>query len=93
MCFRTPRRKAASSALAPLQTDVQRSARTGSPELIDTYYQPFNFDCRDEEHPDGGPFYTRVLASVGADGHFSLRHNSAYMPTQQPSRFDECEPS
>jgi hypothetical protein len=89
MCLRTAK-EGGESALAPLQT-VYNEVLARRPDLIDTYYRPFNFDCRDEEHPDGGPFYTRVLASVGTDGRFSLRHNSGYARTAA-HRFDECPP-
>lgn len=88
MCFRTAK-EGGESALAPLQT-VYNEVLARRPDLIDTYYRPFNFDCRDEEHPDGGPFYTRVLASVGPDGRFSLRHNSGYARTAA-RRFEECD--
>ena len=87
MCLRTAK-EGGESALAPLQT-VYNEVLARRPDLIDTYYRPFNFDCRDEEHPDGGPFYTRVLASVGTDGRFSLRHNSGYARSAA-HRFDEC---
>lgn len=89
LCFRTAK-EGGESALAPLQT-VYNEVLRSRPDLIDTYYKPFNFDCRDEEHPDGGPFYTRVLASVGPDGRFSLRHNSGYAKSAA-ARFEECEP-
>ncbi|MEO0492473.1 MAG: TauD/TfdA family dioxygenase [Actinomycetota bacterium] len=89
LCFRTAK-EGGESALAPLQT-VYNEVLATRPDLIDAYYQPYNFDCRDEEHPDGGPFYTRVLASVGPDGVFSLRHNSGYAKSA-PRRFEECEP-
>ena len=89
LCFR-PAKEGGESALAPLQT-VYNEVLATRPELIETYYREFNFDCREEEHPDGGPFYTRVLASVGPDGQFSLRHNSAYARSAA-KRFDECEP-
>jgi hypothetical protein len=89
MCLRTAK-EGGESALAPLQTIYNQVLAT-RPDLIDTYYTPFNFDCRDEEHPDGGPFYTRVLASTGPDGRFSLRHNSGYARSAA-KRFDECDP-
>jgi len=89
MCLQTAR-EGGESALVSLQT-VYNEVLATRPDLIDTYYRPFNFDCRDEEHPDGGPFYTRVLASVGPDGRFSLRHNSGYAKSAA-SRFEECEP-
>ena len=87
MCLRSAK-EGGSSALAPLQT-VYNEVLARRPDLIDTYYEAFNFDCRDEEHPDGGPFYTRVLASVGSDGRLSLRHNSGYAKSAA-RRFDEC---
>lgn len=87
MCLRTAR-EGGDSALAPLQT-IYNEVLARRPDLIDTYYEPFNFDCRDEEHPDGGPFYTRVLASVGTDARLSLRHNSGYARSAA-RRFDEC---
>lgn len=87
MCLRTAREGGA-SALAPLQT-IYNEVLARRPELIDTFYEPFDFDCRDEEHPDGGPFYTRVLASVGSDGRLSLRHNSGYARSAA-HRFEEC---
>ena len=89
MCFRTAK-EGGESALAPLQT-VYNEVLARRPDLVDAYYELFNFDCREEEHPDGGPFYTRVLASMGGDGKFSLRHNSSYIRTAA-KRFDECGP-
>ncbi|MCP3988363.1 MAG: TauD/TfdA family dioxygenase [Actinomycetia bacterium] len=77
------------SGLASLQT-IYNEVLHRRPDLINTFYEPFNFDCRDEEHPDGGPFYTRVLASV-TDGRLSLRHNSGYARSAA-RRFDECPP-
>jgi len=87
MCIH-PARVGGESSLAPLQT-VYNEVRARRPDLIDTYYTPFNFDCRDEEHPDGGPFYTRALASVGRDGRLSLRHNSGYARSAA-ARFAAC---
>jgi hypothetical protein len=87
LCFRTAK-TGGDSGLAPLQT-IYNEVLARRPDLIDTYYALFNFDCRDEEHPDGGPFYTRVLASVGADGRLSLRHNSGYARSAA-RRFEEC---
>jgi hypothetical protein len=86
MCLRTAK-EGGESALAPLQT-IYNEVLKRRPDLIDTFYTPFNFDCRDEEHPDGGPFYTRVLASV-TEGRLSLRHNSGYARSAA-RRFDEC---
>lgn len=87
MCLQTAK-EGGESALAPLQT-IYNEILARRPDLIDTYYEGFDFDCRDEEHPDGGPFYTRVLASVGSDGRLSLRHNSGYARSAA-RRFDEC---
>ncbi|MDZ7676686.1 MAG: TauD/TfdA family dioxygenase [Acidimicrobiales bacterium] len=89
MCLQTAK-EGGESALAPLQT-VYNEVLARRPGLIDTYYETFDFDCRDEEHPDGGPYYTRVLASVGPDGKFSLRHNSGYAKSA-PFRFEDVEP-
>ena len=87
LCYRTAK-EGGESALAPLQT-VYNEVLARRPDLIDTFYERFNFDCREEEHPDGGPFYTRVLASVGDDGRLSLRHNSGYARSAA-HRFDDC---
>ncbi len=89
MCLRTAK-EGGESALAPLQT-IYNEVLSHRPDLVDAYYRSFNFDCRDEEHPDGGRFYTRVLASLGVDGHFSLRQNSSYIRSAA-KRFDECPP-
>jgi len=86
-CYRTAK-SGGLSALAPLQT-IYNEVLAQRADLIDTFYEPFNFDCRDEEHPDGGPFYTRVLAST-VDGKISLRHNSGY--ARSSARFEECPP-
>jgi hypothetical protein len=87
LCYRTAK-SGGMSSLAPLQTIYNEILRQ-RPDLIDVLYQPFSFDCRDEEHPDGGPFYTRVMASL-RDGTLSLRHNSGYARTS--SRFPDCPP-
>jgi len=87
-CLRTAK-EGGDSGLASLQA-IYNEVLTRRPDLIDTYYEPFNFDCRDEEHPDGGPFYTRVLASM-VDGNLSLRHNSGYARSAA-RRFDDCAP-
>jgi hypothetical protein len=87
MCLQTSK-KGGESALAPLQT-IYNEVLARRPDLIGTYYETFDFDCRDEEHPDGGPFYSRVLASVGSDGRLSLRHNSGYARSAA-RRFDQC---
>lgn len=75
LCFRKAK-SGGKSFLAPLLTIYNEVLRR-APELIDTLYEPFHYDCRDEEHPDGKPFYTRTAASV-CDGKLSLRHNSGY---------------
>ncbi|MDW3218601.1 MAG: TauD/TfdA family dioxygenase [Acidimicrobiales bacterium] len=87
LCYRTAK-EGGDSALAPLQT-IYNEVLHRRPDLIDTFYEPFRFDCRDDEHPDGGPFYTRVLASVGRDGRLSLRHNSGYARSAA-HRFEDC---
>ena len=74
------------SALAPLLTIYNRLLDE-APELIDTLYERFHYDCREEEHPDGGPFYSRAAASVRG-GKLSLRHNSGYAKTAQ--RHESC---
>ena len=85
LCYRTAK-EGGDSALAPLQT-IYNEVLARRPDLVDTYYQAFNFDCRDEEHPDGGPFYSRAAASVRA-GKLSLRHNSGYAKSAQ--RHESC---
>ncbi len=87
MCFRDAKHGGMSS-LAPLQT-IYNDVLASRPDLVDVFYEPFRFDCRDEEHPDGGPFYTRVLASL-CEGRFSLRHNSGY--ARSAMRFPDCPP-
>ena len=87
LCFRTAK-KGGKSFLAPLLTIYNEVLRR-EPELIDTLYEPFRYDCRDEEHPDGHPFYTRTAASVWK-GKLSLRHNSGYAKSAQ--RHEGCPP-
>lgn len=86
-CFRTAK-SGGESFLAPLLTIYNEVLRR-APELIDTLYQPFHYDCRDEEHPDGKPYYSRTAASV-CDGRLSLRHNSGYARSAQ--RHESCPP-
>jgi len=85
LCFRKAK-SGGKSFLAPLLTIYNEVLRK-APELIDTLYEPFNYDCRDEEHPDGKPFYTRTAASVCA-GKLSLRHNSGY--ARSAERHESC---
>ena len=80
LCYRTAR-SGGKSSLAPLLTIYNEVLRQ-APELIDTLYERFHYDCREEEHPDGGPFYSRAAASVKG-GVLSLRHNSGYAKTAQ----------
>lgn len=76
LCCLRRARTGGKSSLAPLQS-IYNEVLARRPDLIDTFYRPFAFDCRGEAHPDGGPFYERVLASM-TDGVLSLRHNSGY---------------
>lgn len=85
ICYRKAK-SGGKSFLAPLLTIYNELLRT-DPALIDTLYQPFNYDCRDEEHPDGKPFYTRTAANV-TDGKLSLRHNSGYAKSAE--RHESC---
>ena len=85
LCFRKAK-SGGKNFLAPLLTIYNELLRT-APELIDTLYGPFNYDCRDEEHPDGKPFYTRTAASV-CEGKLSLRHNSGY--ARSAERHESC---
>lgn len=87
LCYRTAK-DGGTSHLASLVA-IYNEILERRPDLIDVFYEPFNFDCRDEEHPDGGPFYTRVLASY-TGGTLSLRHNSGY--ARSSARFDDCPP-
>jgi len=87
LCFRKAR-SGGKSSLGPLLTIYNRILEL-EPDLIDTLYEPFRYDCREEEHPDGGPFYTRTAASVCA-GKLSLRHNSGYAKSAQ--RHPNCPP-
>lgn len=85
LCFRKAK-SGGKNFLAPLLTIYNEVLRK-APELIDTLYEPFHYDCRDEEHPDGKPFYSRTAASVSA-GKLSLRHNSGY--ARSAERHEEC---
>lgn len=80
LCYR-PAKSGGMSALAPLLT-IYNELLASRPDLVETLYGPFHYDCREEEHPDGGPYYTRVAASV-CEGRLSLRHNSGYARTAQ----------
>ena len=85
LCFR----KALSggkSFLAPLFT-IYNEILARAPELVSHLYEPFHYDCREEEHPDGKPWYTRTAASV-TDGKLSLRHNSGY--ARSAARHEGC---
>ncbi len=86
-CYRTAK-TGGTSSFAPLHT-IYNEVLATHPELIDVFYETFHFDCRDEEHPDGGPFYSRVLASV-VDGKLSMRHNSGY--ARAAARHAGCPP-
>lgn len=85
LCYRTAK-SGGMSSLASLLTIYNRILGE-APELVDALYDPFHYDCREEEHPDGGPFYTRVAASV-CGGKLSLRHNSGYAKSAQ--RHEGC---
>ncbi len=85
LCYRKAK-SGGMSSLAPLFTIYNRLLED-APELIDTLYEPFNYDCREEKHPDGLPFYSRAAASV-CGGKLSLRHNSGYAKTAQ--RLETC---
>lgn len=85
LCYRKAR-SGGMSSLAPLLTIYGRVLEE-APELIDTLYERFHYDCREEEHPDGGPFYSRAAASV-CGGKLSLRHNSGYAKSAQ--RHEGC---
>jgi hypothetical protein len=74
------------SSLASLLTIYNRLLED-APELIDTLYERFHYDCRDEEHPDGLPYYSRAAASV-CGGKLSMRHNSGYAKSAQ--RHEGC---
>jgi hypothetical protein len=80
LCYRKAK-SGGKSALTPLLTVYNRLLEV-APDLIDTLYEPFHYDCRDEDHSDGGPFYSRAAASV-REGLLSLRHNSGYAKTAQ----------
>ena len=85
LCFQKAK-SGGMSFLAPLLTIYNELLRT-APELIDTLYEPFNYDCRDEEHPDGKPFYTRAAASV-SEGKLTMRHNTGY--ARSAERHESC---
>ncbi len=84
-CFKKAK-SGGKSFLAPLLTIYNELLRE-APELIETLYEPFHYDCRDEQHPDGKPFYTRTAASV-CEGKLSLRHNSGYAKSAE--RHESC---
>jgi hypothetical protein len=85
LCYRRAK-TGGKSSLAPLVTIYNRLLEA-APELIDTLYERFHYDCREERHRDGTPFYSRAAASVCA-GTLSLRHNSGYAKTAQ--RHESC---
>ena len=85
LCYRRAK-SGGMSSLAPLLTIYNRVLEE-APELVDTLYERFHYDLREEQHPDGGNFYSRAAASV-CDGKLSLRHNSGYAKTAQ--RHPEC---
>ncbi|MHC4992380.1 MAG: TauD/TfdA family dioxygenase [Planctomycetota bacterium] len=85
LCYRRAR-SGGKSSLAPLLT-IYNHVLEEAPELVDTLYERFHYDCREEEHPDGCPFYSRAAASV-CSGKLSLRHNSGYAKTAQ--RHESC---
>jgi len=85
LCFRRAK-SGGKSALAPLLTIYNRLLES-SPELVDTLYERFHYDCREEVHVDGFPWYSRAAASV-CGGKLSLRHNPGYVRSAQ--RIPEC---
>lgn len=85
LCYRQAK-SGGMNSLAPLLSIYNRVLEE-APELVDTLYERFHYDLRDEEHPDGGPFYSRAAASV-CGGKLSLRHNSGYAKTAQ--RHESC---
>jgi hypothetical protein len=85
LCYRKSR-SGGKSSLAPLLTIYNRLLEE-APQLIDTLYERFHYDCREEFHRDGTPFYSRAAASV-CEGRLSLRHNSGYARTAQ--RIESC---
>jgi len=87
LCFRKSK-SGGKSSLAPLLTIYNRLIET-EPDLIDALYERFHYDCREEKHRDGTPYYSRAAASV-CDGKLSLRHNSGYAKTAQ--RLENCPP-
>ncbi len=80
LCFRTAK-EGGESFLAPLMTIYNEILRK-DPDMIETLYETFHYDCREEKHPDGHPFYSRTAASFHA-GKLSLRHNSGYAKSAQ----------
>ncbi|MCP4006415.1 MAG: TauD/TfdA family dioxygenase [bacterium] len=76
------------SSLASLLTIYNRILEE-APEIIDTLYERFHYDCREEKHPDGLPYYSRAAASVSG-GKLSLRHNSGYAKSAR--RHEGCPP-
>ena len=87
LCFRKSK-SGGKSSLASLLTIYNRLLET-DPGLIDALYQRFHYDCREEKHRDGTPYYSRAAASV-RNGKLSLRHNSGYARTAQ--RIENCPP-
>lgn len=85
LCFRRSK-SGGMSSLSPLLTVYNRLLEE-SPELIETLYERFHYDCREEKHRDGTPYYSRAAASV-CDGRLSMRHNSGYARTAQ--RMESC---
>ncbi len=85
LCYRRAK-SGGRSSLAPLLTIYNRLLEE-APELIDTLYERFHYDCREEVHVDGFPYYSRAAASV-REGKLSLRHNSGYAKTAQ--RIEGC---
>ncbi len=87
LCYRKAK-SGGKSSLASLLTIYNRVLET-APELIDALYERFHYDCREEGHTDGTPYYSRAATSV-CEGKFSLRHNSGYAKTA--ARHEGCPP-
>ncbi|MDG2333792.1 MAG: TauD/TfdA family dioxygenase [Myxococcota bacterium] len=85
LCYRQAK-KGGMSSLVSLQTIYNR-VLAEAPGLIDVLYERFHYDCREEQHPDGMPFYSRSAASV-CQGKLSLRHNSGYAKSAE--RHESC---
>jgi hypothetical protein len=85
LCFRKSK-SGGKSSLAPLITIYNRLLES-DPDLVDALYERFHYDCREEKHREGKPYYSRAAASV-RDGKLSLRHNSGYAKTAQ--RLKDC---